>query len=309
LIQDSCTDFKLKGSFLHCDYRHHDGSVHHTSIDLDLYIGCVNGRLEWEANSFFKKCTNIALEGHYLTANCIVPAYDGHKEHYVACRLDLSTRLRIKGCVLFFIETDKKLSMILSEVPWMKFKVIAEPDLSLFSSNLVIKNTMAKIAETTVEHVTLQMHKMLTIAMEEAITVVTASAMKHISIQMEQTVLNAVGCATASPSATEAECLHTLKGWGGYGAHGHAHGATYADAAHGHAHGYAHGTAYAGATHGHASGTYGGATATGLAYGGVGSAVYSTKGGAGHSTNGGTEHSHHHHHHSHKGDAVSNGGA
>ena len=109
----------------------------------------------------------------------------------------------------------------------MKFKVIAEPDLSVFGSHPVITETLARIAESTVEHVTVEMHKMLTIAMESAIVAITASAMKHVSLQMEHTVHDVVGHATASPSATEADYLHLIHGFpygggvyapgGGYG--------------------------------------------------------------------------------------------
>jgi hypothetical protein len=96
--------------------------------------------------------------------------------------------------------------------------------LSVFSSHPVIKHTMTRIAESTVEHVTVEMHKMLTISMEEAIVAITASAMKYISTQMEQTVLDIVGCAAASPSVIEAEFLHITKGWGGYGGSGYGGG-------------------------------------------------------------------------------------
>jgi hypothetical protein len=101
--------------------------------------------------------------------------------------------------------------MMLSEVPWMKFKVIAEPDLSVFASHPVVKTTLSRIAESTVEHVTIEMHKMLTIAMEEAIVAIsTASAMKHVSLEIEHSVCDAVGYAAASPSVTEAEYLRII---------------------------------------------------------------------------------------------------
>lgn len=158
-----------------------------------------------------------------------------HNE-YILARLDLRTRLRLQGGVIIFVETNKKLSMMLSEVPWMKFKVIAEPDLSVFSKHPVVQQTMTRIAESTVEHVTMEMHKMLTIAMESAIVAVTASAMKHISTQMEHTVQDAVGYAVASPSATESEFLHigAAAGMYGFGAGGVAYGSSYSAGGHSH---------------------------------------------------------------------------
>jgi len=177
-------------------------------------------------------------------------------EQYHIARLDLCTRLRNSDGVLIIIELNKKLSVMLSEVPWMKFKVIAEPDLSVFAKHPVMQETLVRIAETAVEHVTVEMHKKLTIAMEAAIAVVTASAMRHVSEQLEFLVQDAVGYASASASITEAERLHIYGGSGsvygnGYGhgyTHGHAHG--HDVLVHGNGSGYAHGHEQS-YTHGH----------------------------------------------------------
>ncbi|KIM39483.1 hypothetical protein M413DRAFT_446981 [Hebeloma cylindrosporum] len=265
LIEDTCSNFQLKEGFFHLDFNHSDGRVSHTSIDLNLYIGNVNGRLQWDASGFSKTCTSIRLEGFFLVADCLVPAQNGQKEHYVTTRLDLRTHFRISGGIIIYVETNKKLSMMLSEVPWMKFKVIAEPDLSVFGSHPVVKQTLARIAESTVEHVTVEMHKMLTIAMEEAIVAITASAMKHVSLQMEHTVRDAVGYAAASPSVTEAEYLHISQGFyggGAYGGGGYAAGGGYAVGGGG---GYGAGGGYV---------TGGGYTAGGYTAGGYGGGAY-----------------------------------
>ncbi|KAF5324384.1 hypothetical protein D9619_011376 [Psilocybe cf. subviscida] len=228
LLEETCSNFVLKGSFLHCDIHHEDGRVSHASFDLDLCIGDVDGRLVWDAHGFCKTCTDIHLDGFFLVARCHNPA---NREEYHIARLDIRTRLRVQGSVIIFVETNKKLSMMLSEVPWMKFKVIAEPDLSVFGSHPVIKQTMTRVAESTVEHVTKSMHAAITTAMEVAIVEITASAMKHIALQMEHSVQDAVGYAAASPSATESEFLHMGAlggmyggGFNGWAADGHAHG-------------------------------------------------------------------------------------
>jgi hypothetical protein len=113
-----------------------------------------------------KRAGPIVLDGFFLVAECFVHARDGRKEHYETCRLDLRKCLRILDGILIFIEIEKKLSVLLSEVPWMKFKVIAEPDLSIFGSHPAIKQTLIRISESCVEHVTIEIHKKLTIAME-----------------------------------------------------------------------------------------------------------------------------------------------
>ena len=263
LIEDTCSNYLLKDCFFHLDFNHFDGRVSHTSIDLNLYIGNVNGRLQWDATGFSKTCNSIHLEGFFLVANCLVHAHGNQKEHYVTSRLDLRTHFRISGGIIIYVETNKKLSMMLSEVPWMKFKVIAEPDLSVFGSHPVVKQTLSRIAESTVEHVTVEMHKMLTIAMEEAIVAITASAMKHVSLQMEHTVRDAVGYAAASPSVTEAEYLRIAQGFypeGGYGGRGYEAGGC-ATGEYGAGGGYTAGGGYQAG--GYAGGAYaGGATGT-----------------------------------------------
>ncbi|KDR76229.1 hypothetical protein GALMADRAFT_467268 [Galerina marginata CBS 339.88] len=263
LIQDTCTKLELRGTHLHVDCHRIDGSAAHSHIDLDEIIGFIDGRLEWDLKGFSKHCFEYALDGFFL-----VVKYRLHEgEKYYIARLDLCTRLRNADGILIIIELNKKLSVMLSEVPWMKFKVIAEPDLSVFAKHPVMQETLISIAETTVQHVTMEMHKQLTIAMESAISIVTASAMRHVSEQMEILVQDVVGCASASASITEAERLH-IYGRGGsiygngytYGhshvhgngngyAHGHEHGHGHGHERgheHGHTHGHEHGSAHAG---------------------------------------------------------------
>ncbi|KAH9481366.1 hypothetical protein JR316_0005891 [Psilocybe cubensis] len=212
LIEETCTKLELKGTFLHAQCRRLDGAVVHSKIDLDTIIGFLDGHLQWDISGFSTHCFEYSLDGFFLVAK-----YRIHKgDEYRIARLDLRTRLRNSNGVLIIIELNKKLSLMLSEVPWMKFKVIAEPDLSVFAKHPVMQETLVSIAETTVEHVTIEMHKMLTIAMETAITAITASAMKHVSAQMESLVTGAVGHASASASITAAENLH-IYGGGYYG--------------------------------------------------------------------------------------------
>jgi len=118
-----------------------------------------------------------------------------------------------------------------------------------------MQETLVRIAETTVEHVTNEMHKQLTIAMEAAISVITASAMSHVQSQMEALVMDVAGQASASASITGAESLH-LFGQGGYGFSGYAAGGYAANgyAANGYAaNGYAAGEYSAG---GYSAGGY-----------------------------------------------------
>ena len=79
-----------------------------------------------------------------------------------------------------FIAYDEKLSVMLSEVPWMKFKVIAEPDFSLFAHHPVMQSTLVQIADTTVKHVTTKFEALMALALAETVKIVTQSAMEHV---------------------------------------------------------------------------------------------------------------------------------
>ena len=83
------------------------------------------------------------------------------------------------------IAYDQKLSVMLSEVPWMKFKVIAEPDFSVFSRHPVMQSTLVQIANSTVQHVTAKFEALMSAALAETIQVVTQSAMVHIEQSLE----------------------------------------------------------------------------------------------------------------------------
>ena len=62
----------------------------------------------------------------------------------------------------------------------MKFKVIAEPDFSVFSRHPVMQSTLVQIANSTVQHVTAKFEALMSAALAETIQVVTQSAMAHI---------------------------------------------------------------------------------------------------------------------------------
>jgi len=69
---------------------------------------------------------------------------------------------------------------MLSEVPWMKFKVIAEPDFSVFAHHPVMQSTLIEIATTTVKHVTARFETLMALALAETVKIVTHSAMEHV---------------------------------------------------------------------------------------------------------------------------------
>jgi len=114
------------------------------------------------------------------------------------------------------------------------------------------------------------MHAMITQAMEVAIVEITASAMQHIAMQMEHTVQDAVGYATASPAATESEFLRMGGFPGGYAAGGAASAGGYFNGMHGHTHGRE--------GHSHAGGVWAGWSHSSNGNGGLSRSVSETSG-------------------------------
>jgi hypothetical protein len=229
-----------------------------SSIDLDQYIGLVNGQLVFGAKGFtkHKHLRNIRLEGFIIYAEVYT---EGLGESWIEISLDISEKFKNKNGILIAVTMNADLSVMLSEIPWMKFKVIAEPDMSVFARHPVMQQTMVSIAESTVEHVTNQMSSMIQTAIQQAVRVVTESAMVHIEQSMQTMVQDVVGYGQAHGSATAAAELHLMAGMGAglkgevqFGAEG----------------GYAYGAgAGAGVSGGYA---YGSGAAGGIAYGASG---------------------------------------
>jgi len=175
-LAESCRSFKLEGATLICECLLANGSYKESWINLNQYIGVVNGNLVWHQRGFFENCTDIHLEGTILYARCKKTGSD----EWIDCSIDLALKLRNNDGILVMIAYDEKLSVMLSEVPWMKFKVIAEPDFSLFTNHPVMQSTLVQIATTTVEHVTAKFEALMSIALAETIQIVTQSAMEHV---------------------------------------------------------------------------------------------------------------------------------
>ena len=208
-VHETCSNLNFRDGKFYADCQRDDGGFENSCLDLDQHIGNIDGVLTWGAKGFTQSCQNIFLDGWFLVAECLCA--DG--ETYKSCRIDLRHKLCNKNGCLAILIIEKKLSKILTEVPWMKFKVIAEPDLSIFAGHPVVKEAMVKIAESTVQHVTVEMSQKIMTAVQEAISIVTMSAMRHITTQLELVVEEVIvgAGAHAHTSCTEGVCLHRMK--------------------------------------------------------------------------------------------------
>lgn len=177
-----------------------------STFDLYKYLGNVKGELTWGDKDFHRTSECFRFEGTKLFAKCKLSDGKAIKESW----FDIATKLRSDNGVIVVIQYDEGLSTMLSEVPWMKFKVVAEPDFSVIASHPVMQATMHKIAQSTVDHVTAQMSSIMALAIAGAIEVVTKSAYEHISQSMEVMVQGVTADAQVHASVNTASKLQTF---------------------------------------------------------------------------------------------------
>ncbi|KIJ40393.1 hypothetical protein M422DRAFT_68535 [Sphaerobolus stellatus SS14] len=213
-LEESCFNLAFEGGLLWADVLQWDGpgTRKRLSFAINEYLANINGVLVWDGKvkNFMASSRNISIkDGYWLVAECRL----ANSSEYVWAKFDLRTKLRNDHGRIIEIVFDGKLSKMLTEVPWMKFKVIAEPDLSVFAGHPIVKDTMVKIAQSTVQHVTAEMSLRLQAALELAITEVTVSAMQYIHTEMEMVVreTSGVGAAQVHASCTGGQYLHEMK--------------------------------------------------------------------------------------------------
>ncbi|KAF9058693.1 hypothetical protein BDP27DRAFT_559282 [Rhodocollybia butyracea] len=189
----------LSAECLLADGKHWRGYT----FDLYKYLGIIHGELKWGYKDFHHASEGFRFEGTRLFVSCKL--IDGRTKE---CWFDLATKLRVDNGVIVVVAYDAGLSTMLSEVPWMKFKVVAEPDFSVIAAHPVMQATMHKIAQSTVEHVSAQMSSIMSLAIAQAVEVVSKSAYEHISQSMEVMVQGVSVNAQVHPSVNTPSKLH-----------------------------------------------------------------------------------------------------
>lgn len=116
----------LKGSVLHAKGRKSgdkDRSVDLT-LDLDTYVGVLDGRLVWGRKGFFSVSKNTRVEGFVLHADCEKLESETGVKTIEHSTLDLSRYLQIYAGKLGVkvADTGEEMSDLFSEARWLKFK-------------------------------------------------------------------------------------------------------------------------------------------------------------------------------------------
>ncbi|KAF9063266.1 hypothetical protein BDP27DRAFT_1451368 [Rhodocollybia butyracea] len=157
---------RLVGSVVHAECRRAGQQGFMSSqLDLDLYIGVVDGKLVWGRTKFFTQCQNISLDKFILRADC-----KNDSGTTVKSTLDLSRYLQtydgFLGVKVAIASTE--LSELFSEARWMKFKVVTEADsagvLGALGEQAAFKTAFSALATTTSQHVVAEMTQELSAA-------------------------------------------------------------------------------------------------------------------------------------------------
>jgi hypothetical protein len=183
-----------------------NGELTTVRFELAKHLGIKDGKFVWKDKNYHRACKDIKIV--IEDGSCFIEASCHHKDNqnYVPARFNLSEVLYIlRGK---FEVRDTRFSQMLSEVPWMKFKVVAEPDYTVFARDAVLQKMMAHIAKSTVDHVTAQMSEQMQLAVETATKTVMASAMAYVAEEMQAIVHGATMVGKPQRSSTALGNLH-----------------------------------------------------------------------------------------------------
>ncbi|KIK55481.1 hypothetical protein GYMLUDRAFT_47683 [Collybiopsis luxurians FD-317 M1] len=151
----------LVGSVLHARCRKAgERDLSPSQLDLDRFIGLIDGRLVWGHQGFYSLCRNVKLEGYSLYAES---ARDS--KNRVTSTLDLSRYLYVyNGALGIKVDAGKaNLSTFLTEAPWLKFKVVTESNsdavLGTVGEQATFKTAFSSLAEATSKHIVAEMQQ------------------------------------------------------------------------------------------------------------------------------------------------------
>ncbi|KAF9058689.1 hypothetical protein BDP27DRAFT_1432414 [Rhodocollybia butyracea] len=159
----------LRGSILHAKGRKSGETARTFDLELDLnsYIGVVDGRLIWGRQGFITVCKNVRLEGFILHADCASGSQTSHST------LDLSRYLQIYNGKLDVKVTEKtgeEMIDLFSEARWLKFKVVTELDsaeaVKVLEEKAAFRGAFNALAETTSLYVQAEMEEFSSSASE-----------------------------------------------------------------------------------------------------------------------------------------------
>ncbi|KAJ7267116.1 hypothetical protein C8J57DRAFT_1326638 [Mycena rebaudengoi] len=167
------------------------------TLDLDDYVGNISGELVWAngADKFTDSCESIQLQGTVLRASC-----PRSRDEFVQAELDLNEHIAynsIRRCFVAIVP-DEAFTELMSSANWMNFTVITRPDMRSFLGNPAFQNAIRSVAQRAVDEVMTQMKTVMMLAVEEAVSIVSARSEEYVQDEMETLIKMATKSAAYS---------------------------------------------------------------------------------------------------------------
>ncbi|KDR71564.1 hypothetical protein GALMADRAFT_1345373 [Galerina marginata CBS 339.88] len=108
-------------------------------------------------------------------------------------------------------ESVRLAQVAFTEVPWMRFKIIAEPDMQVFATDKRLQGFIQTITRSTVDTVTQEIMKEVTTLFEQAVVHINQSINQSITTRMAtvtDTVIAQLSALTISGGVTEFQSLN-----------------------------------------------------------------------------------------------------
>ncbi|KAK7461348.1 hypothetical protein VKT23_008526 [Stygiomarasmius scandens] len=183
-----------------------------SEIQLDDYIGIINGRLIWGSRGFYGVCGGRVSLNTYT----LIVEFENQK-----LELDLTRYLQFHGekMTLKVTGPNPELSRLLSEARWLKFKLISEPDVSEASiQSSAFQAAIQGLEETSREVVAEMTHELVEIGSKEILesvtdqvkTDMTRTVADKISEEVEKTLEKQIELAFAMAKKTVTETCKVM---------------------------------------------------------------------------------------------------
>ncbi|KAJ7660755.1 hypothetical protein DFH06DRAFT_1193218 [Mycena polygramma] len=172
-----------------------DADFNTTTINLDEFVGNIDGQLVWGATKFTESCESIRLQGTLLLASC-----PRGRDEFVQARLDLTDHITYNTARrrFFPVSPDPEFTELMASARWMNFTVITRPDMRGFLASPAFRNAVTSVAQRAVDEVMTQMKEVMALAVEEAVAMVSAKSDEYVQNEMEHLIRMATKSAAYS---------------------------------------------------------------------------------------------------------------
>ncbi|PPR04298.1 hypothetical protein CVT24_013405, partial [Panaeolus cyanescens] len=105
-----------------------------------------------------------------------------------------------------FQQNSHDLAMVFSQVPWMRFSIVAQPDIHQLANNETLKEFVGHVTSMTIATVSQQIHEEITVAVAAVIKNITSSVNEKMTA-VHSNILNEIVKVSAQRTATQYEHL------------------------------------------------------------------------------------------------------